>query len=401
MWVILVCVACSIFLSASVVFAVLFASSKRKAKRYQVQDGDDLQNVEHEIDESIEAARSKREFLNDIVMRNQNPLGAYLRGAATHELEALPSRHPRPLFEKEPFEFCGKSYDYYIEIWAGLGDCIRTMHACGIWAFLEDVEKGARILGIVSSHCPASVDLFTKHPRAAQIDVLSFGYEDRLLSKHSQLQPLVACHRRFRERALTNWFHFQREMEQRKVSLFSVAHPPTDPCAHLTDRSFVVLHASAGLPFRKIPTQLCRKIVKYFNARNIRVVHVGKHTVRGRCPGEPIHTEATPDENLFPSGREGQYVYAVNELGLYTVKHLVGLSMGLVTSDSSPLLFAFHENVPSLTLHPALTGCYRDRFKIEYFTLEMNHKPNLHKRCRFRHFIAAHLSHMISPKTRK
>ena len=84
----------------------------------------------------------------------------------------------------------------------------------------------------------------------------------------------------------------------------------------------------------------------------------------------------------------------VDKLKVYAVLYLISKSMGLITSDSSPLLMGFYENIPTLVLHTPLINGYKDRFNITYFSLEQEMYPERHKTCSFLDFDPDKLSFM-------
>lgn len=212
-----------------------------------------------------------------------------------------------------------------MEFSGGLGDIFTRMYADGGYRFLDDLTPRDLVTVAVISHNPFAFEIFSHHPRAAQIDLRTLEYwlphDDAIM--------------RVRHRLPTKIWRYP--IANRPVRFYPF---PGDDAVlrELDGRRFVAFAVSAGLPDRDIPTGIVDDLAKRAHARGYRPVFVGRGYDRhGR-------REYRPDA--------AQGLDLVDRLSVPGVARALQGAAGLVSCHSALSMLAWLTRKPQLLLYP-------------------------------------------------
>jgi hypothetical protein len=248
-----------------------------------------------------------------------------------------------------------KEYELYMQHGGGLGDFITWMYKFGNYELLNNLEGRAVVL--LQAHNPFAEELFTLHPKASQIDLISFGYhgswsaatiayanaingrirdtkeyQGNLLevSKNHTLQEVSG----YLDKALT--FPLVEREVSNKVSLFG------NSCdRELYDIDYIVFGSGAGEAHRSISVEHERWLIEKCISRGFAAVLTGRSYERfNRAERDYSEYEKNP-----------MVVNLVDQLNVFQTIDLVRHAKGAICCHSFLSMVSWFEAIPQLLIY--------------------------------------------------
>lgn len=230
---------------------------------------------------------------------------------------------------------------YELEFEGGLGDVFYQMFHRGAYNILRDLEPTDEAAVTLICNNPFASELFAIHPKASQINIQSFEYwpitEDAEKRVEFNLPPVGR--------------NFKLPEKDDAIIFYP---SPSDQTAlnSLTSTPYLVLSASAGLPYKNVPREAADAIIEIILDRTqFSIVVVGRTYSRTDVYG---NNRFEYDPPCRP-----RVINLVDQLSVPGMAVLVQNSRGVITGHSACGILGWLLRKPQLLLYP---NCHVDKF---------------------------------------
>lgn len=291
----------------------------------------------------------------------------------------------------EPFTFEGETFQYYLELERGFGDCLRRCHTSGVFLLLDRLQPSERVFCLTYCHNESAVSLLRHHPKASQLKIV----EIPMFVPYRTLEVLFPgvptklsrqVHDHHVRQLVTNYAYFLRRRPQHWAF-----HEKTAPDCVRSFKRYVIFHRLAGEVRREIPVALSRRIVQAMLKldNELHVVHLSAK------PQKRIIHDAVPDEHQVeqPLINHTRYHFWQDKFpNIYDTIKLFAEAEAAVLTLSALSNAATMYQIPCFLLVPD-EPTYENvqRFGRGYFALEYEQEPGKYPHCVFRKFQVSRL----------